>query len=95
MGRKKPCAASGTCVLLAAVVGLLGAPRLPDTLMPLCIPAPGLRPCVCDHRFWLPEFAVAMDEGREGGKPASPGGPVTPSTRLPLESRFCSGVVMA
>jgi hypothetical protein len=94
MGRKKPCAASGTCVLLAAVVGLLWGPRLPDALRPLCTP-PSLRFSVRDQRFWLPECAVAIDEGREGGRPASPAGPVRPSTRLPLELRVWSGVVMA
>ena len=36
-----------------------------------------------------------MDEGLEGGKPASPAGPVMPSTRLPVELRFGSDVVMA
>lgn len=30
-----------------------------------------------------------MDDGREGGRPGSPGGPVIPSTRLPAELRFC------
>jgi len=30
-----------------------------------------------------------MDEGRDGGSPASPGGPVMPKTRLPAELRFC------
>jgi hypothetical protein len=95
MGRKKPCAARGTCVRLAAVVGLLWGPRLPDTLTPLCTPA-SLRFSVRDHRFWLPECAVAIDEGRDGGKPASPAGPVRPSTRLPPdELRVWSGVVMA
>lgn len=52
----------------------------------------GLAP---DHRFWLPEFAVVMDEGRDGGRPGSPAGPVMPSTRLPVELRFCSEGVMA
>lgn len=85
MGLKKPWAASGTWVLLVDVVG-----RLPDALMPLCTP-PVLRPSVRDHLFWLPvpECAVAMDDGREGGRPVSPVGPVMPSTRL------CSGVVIA
>lgn len=36
-----------------------------------------------------------MDDGRDGGRPGSPGGPVTPSTRLPAELCFCSGVAMA
>jgi hypothetical protein len=36
-----------------------------------------------------------MDEGREGGRPGSPAGPVMPSTRLPVELRFCSEGVMA
>jgi hypothetical protein len=68
---------------------------LPDKLMPLCTPPAARRVSVRDHLFWLPEFAVAMDDGRDGGRPASPAGPVTPSTRLPLELRVWSGVVMA
>ena len=90
MGRKNPWAASGTCVLLVAVVGRL-APRLPATLMP----APRRGAVGCDHRPWLPECAVATDDGREGGSDGSPTGPVMPSTRLPVELRFCSDGVMA
>lgn len=48
-----------------------------------------------DHRFWLPECAVVMDEGRDGGSPGSPAGPVKPRMRLPVEERFCSVGVMA
>jgi hypothetical protein len=63
--------------------------------MPLWTPPPRRARLACDHLFWLPEFAVAMDEGREGGSPGSPAGPVMPSTRLPVELCFCSDVVMA
>ena len=90
MGRKKPWAASGTWVRLADVVGRLWCPRLPATLMP-----PRRAGLAWDHLFWLPEVAVAMDEGRDGGRPGSPAGPVMPSTRLPVELRFCSVGVMA
>lgn len=89
MGRKKPWAASGTWVLLAAVVGRL-CPKLPATLTP----PPRRGAAGCDHRPWLPEFAVATEDGREGGSDGSPTGPVMPSTRLPVELRFCSIVVM-
>ena len=51
--------------------------------------SPPLLPPGCDHLFWLPEWAVAIDEGREGGRPDSPVGPVMPNT----EVRF-SGVVI-
>lgn len=91
MGRKKPWAASGTCVRLADVVGRLW---LPEALMLLGTPPPRRGGLACDHLFWLPECAVAMDEGREGGRPGSPGGPVTPSTRLPVGLRV-GAVVMA
>lgn len=30
-----------------------------------------------------------MDEGREGGRPGSPAGPVMPRTRLLVDMRFC------
>jgi hypothetical protein len=63
--------------------------------MPLCTPPPRRAGLACDHLFWLPEFAVAIDDGREGGRPGSPVGPVMPSTRLPVELRFCSAAVMA
>ena len=35
-----------------------------------------------------------MDEGRDGGRPGSPAGPVMPMMRAPVEL-FGSGVVMA
>lgn len=38
---------------------------------------------------------MVMDEGRDGGRPGSPVGPVTPKTRLPVEERFCSVGVIA
>jgi hypothetical protein len=56
---------------------------------------PPPRRCGPDHLFWLPELAVVMDEGRDGGRPGSPVGPVMPNTRLPVELRFCSDGVMA
>jgi hypothetical protein len=85
MGRKKPAAASGTWVLLAAVVGRLWGPVLPATLAApatLCMPPlrhrAGSRDCVV-------VVVVAMDVGREGGRPGSPTGPVMPEMRLPAE----------
>ena len=59
------------------------------------MPPPRRAGLACDHRFWLPECAVVMDEGRDGGRPGSPAGPVMPNTRLPVEERFCSVGVMA
>ena len=94
MGRKKPWAAKGTCVLLAAVVGRLRGARLPATLLALGAPTPRRGGPIWDHLGWLPELAVAMDEGRDGGRPGSPVGPVMPMMRAPVEL-FASGVVMA
>lgn len=94
MGRKKPAAARGTWVLLAEVVGRLCPPILPATLAvpaPLWMPPPPPRRDdggACDHLRFVPDCAVPMEEGREGGRPGSPAGPVMPRMRLPAELRL-------
>lgn len=90
IGRKKPAAARGTWVLLAEVVGRLCPPMLPEMLeapTALCkFPPRREDGGACDHRRWFPDcVVVAMDDGRDGGRPGSPGGPVVAATRLPVE----------
>lgn len=53
---------------------MLAAPVLPATLGG----TPRREGAACDHAP-REEWPVAADDGREGGRPASPGGPVMPA----------------
>jgi len=91
IGCKKACdVRDGTWVLLAEVGGrVLAAPTLPATL-PAPIPAVHrefpLEGEACDHAPGFddrPVATLAVDEGRDGGSPGSPTGPVRLCTRPP------------
>lgn len=77
----------GTCERLAAVVGLSVSPSLPTLLVERCFRAAALG--FLDPK-WAREGVVGVlgppVEGRTGGKPTSPTGPVTPSgpSRRPM-----------
>lgn len=99
IGRKKACEVrEGTCVRLAT----LGERALPAPLLPATLGGPTPKPAlrrwdgVCDvSDLRFDDWAVPMEDGREGGRAGSPTGPVRPGTRPLDRCVLAAGLVCA